>query len=168
MGLDIFRRSFIISRHQGVDRMGSLIRATNLWGYSDLVRELGADPEPFLSRFRIPPGVEYEDDAFISFEAFVRMLEASAADLDCPDFGLRLSRWQGLDVLGPIAVIARNAQTLLGGMESIASYLYVHSPALQLTADSGTAETDVRFTFEVIGPGLPDPLQGYELSMANG
>jgi AraC-like DNA-binding protein len=148
--------------------MASLIRATNLWGYSDLVRELGADPEPFLSRFHIPPGVEYEDDAFISFEAFVRMLEASAADLDCPDFGLRLSRWQGLDVLGPIAVIARNAQTLLEGLEAIARYFYVHSPALSLTVEPRTVGTNVRFTYEVTERGLPDPLQGYELSMANG
>ena len=45
----------------------------------------------------------------------MRMLDASAAELDCPDFGLRLSRWQGLDILGPIAVIARNAATLLAG-----------------------------------------------------
>jgi len=148
--------------------MGSLIRATNLWGYSDLVRELGADPEPFLSRFHIPPGVEYEDDAFISFEAFVRMLEASAVNLDCPDFGLRLSRWQGLDVLGPIAVIARNAQTLLEGLEAIARYFYVHSPALSLTVEPRTVGTNVRFTYEVTERGLPDPLQGYELSMANG
>ena len=148
--------------------MASLIRATNLWGYSDLVRELGADPEPFLSHFHIPPGVEYEDDAFISFEAFVRMLAASAADLDCPDFGLRLSRWQGLDVLGPIAVIARNAQTLLEGLEAIARYFYVHSPALSLTVEPRTVGTNVRFTYEVTESGLPDPLQGYELSMANG
>ena len=49
--------------------MASLIRATNLWGYGDLIRELGADPEPFLSRFGIPPGVEYEEDAFVSFDA---------------------------------------------------------------------------------------------------
>src|SRR5271163_2855406 len=147
--------------------MASLIRATNLWGYSDLVRELGADPEPFLSRFHIPPGVEYEDDAFISFEAFVRMLEASAAELHCPDFGLRLSRWQGLDILGPIAVIARNAQTLLGGLEAIARYLYVHSPALTLTVSPPTAGSNVKFTYEVTDPGTPYPLQGYELSMAN-
>jgi len=148
--------------------MASLIRATNLWGYADLVRELGGDPEPFLSRFGIPAGIEYEEDAFVSFEPVVRMLEASAAELDCPDFGLRLSRWQGLDILGPIAVIARNAQTLLGGLESIASYLYVHSPALKLTVASPTAEADVRFTFEVIEAGLPYVLQSYELSMANG
>jgi AraC-like DNA-binding protein len=148
--------------------MASLIRATNLWGYGDLVRELGADPEPFLSRFHIEAGVEYEEDAFVSFEAVVRMLEASAKDLCCPDFGLRLSRWQGLDILGPIAVIARNAQTLLDGLESIASYLYVHSPALKLTVASATAEADLRFTFEVIGTSPPNALQAYELSMANG
>ena len=80
--------------------MGSLIRATTLWGYGDLVRELGGDPEVFLSRFRIPPGLDNQEDAFISFDAYVRMLEASADDLSCPDFGLRLSRWQGLDILG--------------------------------------------------------------------
>jgi hypothetical protein len=98
--------------------MGSLIRSSVLWGYDDLVRELGGDPEHFLSRFGIPPGVENQEDAFISFDAYVRMLEASADDLRCPDFGLRLSRWQGLDILGPIAVIARNAQTLLGAFRS--------------------------------------------------
>jgi hypothetical protein len=103
--------------------MASLIRATNLWGYGDLIRELGADPQPFLSRFHISAGVEYEEDAFIPFEAAVRLLEASADELNCPDLGLRLSQWQGLDILGPIAVIARNAQTVLGGLESIASYL---------------------------------------------
>jgi AraC-like DNA-binding protein len=148
--------------------MASLIRATNLWGYGDLVRELGADPTPFLSRFHIPVGIEHEDDAFISLENFVGMLEASAAELDCPAFGLRLSRWQGLDILGPIAVIARNAQTVLDGMESVARYLYVHSPALKLTVVSPSPGGDVRFSYEVAEPGLPYALQGYELSMANG
>jgi AraC-like DNA-binding protein len=148
--------------------MGSLIRATALWGYGELVRDLGADPEPFLSRFGIPAGIEHQEDAFIAFEALVRMLEASADDLGCPDFGLRLSQWQGLDILGPVAVIARNAQTLLGGLEAIARYLYVHSPALTLRVAPRPAESDVRFTYEVTEPALPYPLQGYELSIANG
>jgi AraC-like DNA-binding protein len=147
--------------------MGNLIRATNLWGYGDLVRELGADPQPFLSRFHIPPGVENEEDAFVPYEAAARMLEASAADLGCPDFGLRLSRWQGLDILGPIAVIARNAQTLLDGLEAIARFLYVHSPALKLAVAPRTAETDFQFSYEMTEPALPYPPQSYELSMAN-
>ena len=129
--------------------MGSLIRATNLWGYVDLVRELGGDPEPLLARFHIPPGIEHQDDAFVPFDAFVRLLEASADELDCPDFGLRLSRWQGLDILGPIAVIARNAQTVRGGLDAIARYLYVHSPALQLAMEPRDRGRTLRFTYEI-------------------
>ena len=94
--------------------MGSLIRATALWGYPELVRELGGDPAAFLARFHIPAGAEHQEDAFISFASLTRMLEASAEELRCPDFGLRLSGRQGLDILGPIAVIARNASDRAG------------------------------------------------------
>jgi Arabinose-binding domain of AraC transcription regulator, N-term len=89
-GLDIIRQVFIISRH-GSRCMGSLIRATAMWGYPELVRELGGDPNAFLARFHIPAGAEHQEDAFISFDALTRMLEASADELQCPDFGLRLS-----------------------------------------------------------------------------
>jgi hypothetical protein len=146
--------------------LGSLLRATTLFGYGDLVRELGGDPELYLSRFRIPRGIETQEDAFISFDAYARMLEASAEGLGCPDFGLRLSNWQGLHTLGPIAVIARNAQTLLGGVEAIARYLNVHSPALKLTPAPRTPHTALAFTYEVTEPGLPDVVQTYEISMA--
>jgi AraC-like DNA-binding protein len=145
--------------------MGSLIQATTLWGYGELVAELGGDPEFFLKRFRIPPGIENQEDAFISIDAYVRMLEASAEDLHCPDFGLRLSRWQGLDILGPVAVIARNAHTLLSGLEMIGRYLYIHSPALKLTL-ARTTRSGLTFNYEVTEPGLNEVGQGYELSMA--
>ena len=143
--------------------MGSLIRSAAMWGYPELVRELGGDPEAFLSRFHIPSGAELRQDAFLSFEAFIRLLEASAEDLRCPDFGLRLSSRQGLDILGPLAVIARNAQTVLSGAEAIARYLYIHSPALRLT--ERRTERGIEFTYEVTEPGIPYPLQLYELSM---
>ncbi|OBF95494.1 AraC family transcriptional regulator [Mycobacterium sp. 852002-51152_SCH6134967] len=146
--------------------MGSLLRATTLWGYGELVQELGGDPEHFRRRFRITPDVENQVDTFISFDAYVRLLEASADELGCPDFGLRLSRWQGLDILGPIAVIARNAQTVLGGLEMIGRYLYIHSPALRLTLSPSAPKSGLRFTYEVTEPGLTSLVQGHEISMA--
>lgn len=146
--------------------MGSLIRATTLWGYRELVLELGGDPQHFLTRYGIPPGVEDRDDAFIPIDAYVRVLQASAEDLRCPDFGLRLSRWQGLDILGPVAVIARNAQTVLGGLQMIARYLYVHSPALKLTVAPPVTGGDLTFIYEVTEPGLGTVIQGHEISMA--
>jgi AraC-like DNA-binding protein len=146
--------------------MGSLIRATTLWGYTELVAQLGGNPAALRERFRIPSNIENQEDAFISIDAYVRMLQASAEDLNCPDFGLRLSRWQGLDMLGPVAVIARNAQTVLSGLEMIGRYLYAHSPALRLKFVPSAPTSDVRFAYEITEPGLTSAEQSYEISMA--
>lgn len=147
--------------------MESLIRASAMWGFGDLVRELGADPERMQRRFGISPGAEHEDDALVSLQALARMGEACVAELDCPDFGLRLSSVQGLHILGPIAVIARNAETVQAGLAAIARYLYVHSPALKLAAEPDTEGSDVRFTYEITTLGLPEAAQIYEISMGN-
>ncbi|MCX6400675.1 MAG: AraC family transcriptional regulator [Propionibacteriales bacterium] len=147
--------------------MGSLIRSTGLWGYPDLVRELGGDPAPLLARFHLRPGVEREDDALVPLDAVLRILAATADELDCPDFGLRMVRWQGLGILGPVAVIARNSATVQEALQAIASYLYVHSPGLVLTAEPRAARAGIRFSYEVVEPSAPDARQGYELSMAN-
>jgi len=147
--------------------MGSLIRATTLWGYGALVAELGSDPRALLSRFHIPPGVERQEDAFVPFESVVRLLETTASELDCPDFGLRLSQWQGLDMLGPIAVIARNTPSVQDALGVIARYLYVHSPALSLTPQPLSAGSDLTFVYELREMSPANARQAYELSMAN-
>jgi len=143
--------------------MGNLIRATAMWGYPGLVRELGADPTVFLDRFGIPSGTELEEDSFIPFASLIRILEATADELSCPDFGLRLAGRQGLHIIGPIAVIARSASTVLSGIEAIERFLYIHSPALTLTA-LPRADGGVEFLYEMAEPGVPY-VQGYELSM---
>jgi len=147
--------------------VGSLIRATALWGYAELVRELGGDPHALMSRFHITPGVEHEDDAFVPLAELLRLLEAGAAELDCPDFGLRLSRWQGLDILGPIAVIARNTSTMGDGWDAIARYLYVHSPGLKLTLAPSDDSPDLRFRYEITELTLTQTVQAYEVSMGD-
>lgn len=147
--------------------MGSLIRATNLWGYSDLVRELGGDPPELLARFGIPLDSEREPGAFIDFRSGAQLIETTAEELDCPDFGLRLSRWQGLDILGPVAVIVRNAQTVRDALTSVATFLYVHSPALKLEAMDTDPGADLTFTYEISERRAPGLRQAYELSVAN-
>lgn len=148
--------------------MGSLIRSTNMRGYADLVRGLGGDPEMFLARFKIPADVELQDDAFVRVDSLVLLLEATAGELDCPDLGLRLSRSQGLAILGPIAVIARNSSTVQEAFEAISQYFYVHSPALRLQVVAGNQADTVRFDYQMDELPLSELRQGYELSLANG
>lgn len=147
--------------------MSSLIRATNLWGYDELVRELGGDPARLLARFHIPPAAERPDESFLPYRETALLLEASAVELDCPDFGLRLVRWQGLDMLGPVAVIARNADTIQNAFKAIARYLYIHCPALHLRLVEQTTAGRVQFDYRITEPGLTHKRHSYELSMAN-
>ncbi len=147
--------------------MGSLIRATNLWGYSELVRELGGNPPQLLARFGIPVDVEVQPDAFIDLRSGAQLIETSAEELACPDFGLRLARWQGLDILGPIAVIVRNAATVREALTEVATFLYVHSPALKLEVIEPGQDSDLTFRYEITERGLPQLRQAYELSVAN-
>ncbi|WP_040320043.1 AraC family transcriptional regulator [Aeromicrobium marinum] len=144
--------------------MGSLLRASALWGYDELVTQLGGDPAALRSRFGIEPGVETQPEGFVSVRGYVRLLETTAAELDCPDLGLRLSGWQGLDMLGPVAVIARNNPTVQEALGAIARYLYAHSPALRMEAFAGEGP-HLRFEYEVDEPFLDDLRQSYEVSM---
>jgi AraC-like DNA-binding protein len=145
--------------------MGNLVRATALWGYDDLIKQLGGDPAALRERFGIQPGVELESDGFVPVDAYVRLLEATASEMDCPDLGLRMSRWQGLDMLGPVAVIARNNPTIQDALSAIARYLYAHSPALQLVAVPSPGP-NLRFNYKVTEQTLANPPQTYEISMA--
>ena len=148
--------------------MSHLIRATNLWGYDELVSKLGGDPLPLLARFHIPPAAQRPDESFLTYRATVLLLEATAAELDCPDFGLRLAHWQGLDMLGPVAVIARNTGTIGDAFTAIARYLYIHSPALRLRITQANI-ANLQFDYRITEPlPLQQMRQGYELSMANG
>jgi hypothetical protein len=79
--------------------MGNLIRAIALRGYRDVVRNLGGDPGPFLARYGLPAVIGLEQDEFVPFDAYVRLLEASADELACPDFGLRMAQWHCRETL---------------------------------------------------------------------
>ena len=129
------------------------------------MHDLGGDPEVFRKRFRIPPGIENQKDTFISVDAYRAFWKPARKTSPARTSGsaCRAGRdWTS----GLIAAIARNAQTVLGGMEMIGRYPYVHSPALTLTLAPRTSQSDLRFTYEVTEPGLTSLVQSYEISMA--
>lgn len=146
--------------------LATVIQATCLWGYRAQMHHLGVDPNVYLARFGIPRDADAREGEFIPFDAWVAMLEATADELQRPDFGLRLARWWGLDVLGPVAVIARNSRTVLTAVEAVSQYLYVHSPSMRVLRAPWTDGPDIGFAFELADPKPPAALQGYELSMA--
>src|SRR5471032_2334655 len=103
--LVLMRKRFVLRRVRREKQrrdyfMVALVRSRSLTGYQALVRELGADPQPLLARFRIDDAALDDEEAFISYADMIRLLQATAADLPCPDFGLRLGGRQSLPLLG--------------------------------------------------------------------
>jgi AraC-like DNA-binding protein len=110
--------------------MTALVRASALQGYAALMRSLGADPLPLLRRHRIAPGSLADEDALLSLRSCVHLLEASAAETGCADFGLRLSQVQDISVLGPLSIVLQNAPTVREAWDYTSRHLFVHSPGL--------------------------------------
>lgn len=149
--------------------MSSLIRATNLWGYDEQVRRKGGDPLPLLARYHIPPSEQRDDASFLVFKHLTGLLEDTAAELGDPAFGMMLAEYQGMDILGPISVIARSSKTVGDAINNVARYLHLHCPALALTTSLVTVDgiPMIQLRFMIDGEGGPYRPQAHELSLAN-
>lgn len=120
--------------------MGSMIRAAALRGLEPLVDALGGDGAALLARFRVPrDAVDADDptigpmiDTVIGARTAGRLLETAAAELACPDLGLRLAEQQDVGVLGPLAVAIEHSPTMGDALDCASRFLFVHSPALSV------------------------------------
>lgn len=89
-----------------------LIRCGSFRGYRSLVSDLGEDPEALLKSLNIPIEVLDNEELHISALNFSEAIELTAKKLDCPDFGLRLSCLQEIDILGPLAIVFQQYDSL--------------------------------------------------------
>jgi len=146
-----------------------MVRASGLRGYPALVRAMGCDPAPLLRRYRIDEAALDSDDGMISLRAVVHLLEASADQTRAGDFGLRLSRHQGIDVLGPLGIALQHAPTIRAAMEFAARHMFVHSPGLVYTIHehSEIARDAAEVAIEICLTRQPVQRQAIDLCLAD-
>ena len=111
------------------------VRARGLHGYQALMREMGYDPASLMRRYHIDEAVLGTDDALVSLRAATHLLEASAELTGLGDFGLRMSAHQGIEVLGPLSLVMRNAPTVRDALNDVIRYLFVQSPGIIVSVD---------------------------------
>ena len=144
--------------------MTALVRAACLNGYEALARSIGVDVERELERVGLSTQSLANPDALIPYVARFHLLEHTAAAGNCPDFGLRLSESQGVEILGPLAILLRHADTLADAIDLATRHLFVHSPAIRfatLPVAGRSSEVDLALSFEL--PHLPPCGQSLEL-----
>ena len=132
--------------------MAAMVQAQSLRGYRELVGDLGGNPTRLLRQAGIDPAALKRLTTFISFEALTDLLERSAAELRCPDFGLRLAERQDIGILGTLAVAMRYSATVGEAMQCASEYLEVYNAAIAFTIRTGEPRARARLEFSLI-PG---------------
>jgi AraC-like DNA-binding protein len=99
-----------------------------LLGFPELVTRLGGDPAAILRRRNIDPSAVGNEDRFLSTAAVAAVVVDAAEALGCADFAMRLGREQGIQMLGPIAVIIRHSETFAAAVDGVSRYLHNVAP----------------------------------------
>ncbi len=116
-----------------LDDMSSVIRSAGMRGFRDVVEQYGGDAAALAARFRVPLEAVDSDDVLVSDVAMAKLLEGAARELPCPDLGLRMSEYQDIGILGPLAVAVQNSPTVGAALGCASQFLFLHSPVLRFT-----------------------------------
>ncbi|OBG55311.1 MULTISPECIES: AraC family transcriptional regulator [unclassified Mycobacterium] len=144
----------------------SVVRGTALSNYPELVTELGGDPRRLLARAGIRPMDIGHYEVFVPLRGVVFALESAAEETATPDFGRRLARRQGIEILGPVGVAARTAATVGDAMAIFGTFLAAYSPALSVRAAPVPDRPERSFfEFHILMERLPPVIQSVELSL---
>lgn len=140
-----------------------LVRASSLVNVPELISELGGDPRALMTEAGIDPVTAGDYNSFITYTALTQVIGRAGRDLGVPDMGLRLSRRQDLEMLGPIAVLARNAERVEAALLGVIKYLHTYSPCIEAELHSrGPLST---FSFRITLRQLPYRAYMVELAL---
>ena len=138
-----------------------LVRSETILGFEDLVRELGADPEPLYHRAGLPASLFDNLDYMVPYSSVCDLMEIAAKELMQEDFGLiqgsRLKTFQ-IGVVGPLMEQCHNmGEALKVGTEHLHLHnqgqtwsLEVHDDIAFITREVSTSGDIPTFQYTVL------------------
>ena len=142
-----------------------LVRTDALRNFKDLAASLGGDPAALLRKSQIDPAVLDNPSGALSYRKMVQLLERASAELDRPDFGMRLAAVQkGTKVVDPLDLAMRNSPTLGAAFRYCADHVHAYSSATRLSFENTDGRVFMRF--EILLARLSQQRQVMEHSLA--
>jgi len=143
-----------------------LIRRESLIGYRELIAELGGDLDDVLAASELTMAVLDPQLPFLRYYDYIVLLETAADVLNCNDFGLRLAAKQDIDILGPLALAAKQSTTLGDALVWVVSYIHFHAQGLEVTLTNIPHSNDFLLSFAITLNPAPKATQTIELTLA--
>jgi AraC-like DNA-binding protein len=115
--------------------MAKLVPSRVIDGTARLVETYGQDPELICQRIGLNIEALYNPDILISQLAVSDLFEECAQRCNDRFFTLKLAQLQGLDMLGPIWLLMRNAKTVGEALEVFAANIELHASGQSVYID---------------------------------
>lgn len=141
--------------------MFDVVHAPLLRGFPELVVELGGDADRLLRTVSIDPADR--DDAGTTYRQMIALMESAAAELGCPDFGMRLAKRQtGAGMFGPLGQVMRNSRTFGEALAYVGDHNYAHSLAARVWQKRMTPDGMIFSGHDILLDGIPVKSQAIE------
>jgi AraC-like DNA-binding protein len=145
------------------------VHAKLLRFFPELVLELGGDPHALFSLAGLDPNSVSTCGKDATYRQIVRLLELAAAELRCPEFGMRLARLQrGGAMFGPLGHVMRNSPRFGDALAYVALHGYAHSLAVRMWTEKRPSEGTVFAGHDILLDELPNRCQVTEQLMLLG
>lgn len=115
------------------------VRARALYGLHEVVSRNGGDATKLLKECGIDPSRLTDPDYPVPGVAVAQLFENAARTLRAPDFGLQLSDFHDASILGTVALVVLNSDTVGAALEALGSNIQFHNPgaSVRVTVDPG-------------------------------
>jgi AraC-like DNA-binding protein len=130
--------------------------------FSDLVRDLGGDPDILLREGRVDPEAFRAGRVEITYPMMVELVTLAAARLGCSDFGMQLARRQAGQIRSPLVALMESCSTLGEALQQVTEHSYAHSAAAAIWLDKSGADDRVAVGHDILLQGLPNRTQAME------
>ena len=129
--------------------MGPALRYASLSGYVGLVQSMGLDPSTLMAQMGLDSAGLAVPDRWIPATAVCRLLQVSARESGCDDFGIRLAELRQLSTLGPLSLALGQEPSLRDALRLLLRYEHTYNEAIRmrLSEDGGLATIRLWFEF---------------------
>jgi len=139
------------------------VHARVLQGFPELVETLGGDPRRLLEKVGIATAGDPPGQGNASYRQLADLLELTATELQCPDFGLRLAeRQNGGGMFGPLGQVMKSSKTFGEALDYVCSHNYAHSLAARVWLQPLGGGQGVFVGHDILLDRMPDRAQAME------
>ncbi|HSW15306.1 MAG TPA: AraC family transcriptional regulator [Solimonas sp.] len=146
------------------------VRTGTLGRLQELVTALGGDASALLGKSQIDAALLADENGAVAYRSLAQVLEHAAAELACPDFGMRLAAAQARQgatkALGPMGVAMRHAPTLREALQYLVHHMHACSTATRLCMEKLPGDGRVFMAFEIVPANPAQQRQAVEHALA--